>query len=610
MPNYGLVVTPQYNPMSYEQYVQPFKDYAQVYNQMADAYDTLEMEANQWEKLAGSDKDAPQYQQYLNYANSLREAANSLATQGLNPKTRGMVSQARQRYAKEIKPISDAWNKREEEIKFQREAKARNPYVRFNRDADNTGLSAYMGQTPQMSSIDLSQIKANVMADAKPLADELRDLQSNKLKDSRIWRSILGGQYYEAVKHYGFSSEAVSDAISQILNNYINGTENISPEQYQVLNQIVGGAINQSGVKEWDKYNNDLGFRRDVVSAAASGLWQAVGKTDFDNLQNRWWDVARRREEQAAVLEAQKPRAVEEWVFSKNQRSLLNDYNKYFSDKDKKDIGGNTILEAGTITDEGIKALEKYTTGGPSKVASVSAGVGATGTPVTQVGDRGFYDAMLTEAKNEDSRMTEQSFDELVNRANGKTGTAQQQKTAKKMLSDLYRKVQNPNDLQGTKQYVFRVNTATGDNLKKAINREVSKNELGLQEVTFDSKTKEYIPTGTSAPKTIDDDQKVIATSYSLAGNTVSVMDKDGAVHTYKMPSGIDIVSENNRDVTLKKVRAIADKIKKDGDKMSEADLRAYINKYQELIEQANLYHSQIGFVNQVENQPYSIFAQ
>ena len=43
---------------------------------------------------------------------------------------------------------------------------------------------------------------------------------------------------------------------------------------------------------------------------------------------------------------------------------------------------------------------------------------------------------------------------------------------------------------------------------------------------------------------------------------------------------------------------------------MSEADLRAYINKYQELIEQANLYHSQIGFVNQVENQPYSIFAQ
>ena len=36
MPNYSLVVTPQYNPMSYEQYIAPFREYAGVYNQMAD----------------------------------------------------------------------------------------------------------------------------------------------------------------------------------------------------------------------------------------------------------------------------------------------------------------------------------------------------------------------------------------------------------------------------------------------------------------------------------------------------------------------------------------------------------------------------------------------
>ena len=55
MPNYGLVVTPQYNPMSYEQYIQPFKEYAQVYNATVDQIDALEMEANQWERLADSD---------------------------------------------------------------------------------------------------------------------------------------------------------------------------------------------------------------------------------------------------------------------------------------------------------------------------------------------------------------------------------------------------------------------------------------------------------------------------------------------------------------------------------------------------------------------------
>ena len=58
MPNYGLVVNSSYNPLSYEQYAAPFRDYAKVYNESADAYDTLEMQANVWEKLAESEKDA------------------------------------------------------------------------------------------------------------------------------------------------------------------------------------------------------------------------------------------------------------------------------------------------------------------------------------------------------------------------------------------------------------------------------------------------------------------------------------------------------------------------------------------------------------------------
>ena len=37
MPNFGLVVTPTFNPMSYEQYVQPFKDYAEIYNKISKA---------------------------------------------------------------------------------------------------------------------------------------------------------------------------------------------------------------------------------------------------------------------------------------------------------------------------------------------------------------------------------------------------------------------------------------------------------------------------------------------------------------------------------------------------------------------------------------------
>ena len=97
MPNYGLVATPQYNPMSYEQYIAPFREYAGVYNQMADAYDKLEVEANQWEKLAQNAKDKPEYDQYKRYAEDLRTAANDLASNGLSQKTRGALSGLYQR---------------------------------------------------------------------------------------------------------------------------------------------------------------------------------------------------------------------------------------------------------------------------------------------------------------------------------------------------------------------------------------------------------------------------------------------------------------------------------------------------------------------------------
>lgn len=295
MPNYGLVVTPQYNPMNYEQYARPFEQYAQVYNQMADAFDALEMEANQWEKLANSEIDYPQYQQYRKYADDLRAAANALSEHGLNPKTRGMVSNMRKRYAGEIKPIADAYTLREEERKAQRDARMKNPYIRFDRDAGSTGLGAYMAGTPGYKSIDLAQIKANVMADAKPLADELRDLRTGKLTDSLKWKTILGGQYYEAAKRKGFTSDAINEAIVRIMSN-----PEAMPEQYNALQTIVNGAVDASGVTSWGLYNDDEAFRNEVWKAASSGLWQAVGQTDFEHLTNRNWDLTHKAAEPTA----------------------------------------------------------------------------------------------------------------------------------------------------------------------------------------------------------------------------------------------------------------------------------------------------------------------
>ena len=143
MPNYGLVVTPTYNPMSYEQYIQPFKDYAQVYNATVDQIDALEMEANQWERLADSDIDAPQYQQYKSYADDLRKYANEIATQGLSSRTRAGLSRMRQRYAKEIKPIEDAYNYRQKMAEEQRKLNPKGD-MQWDVDFSNIGLGTVM----------------------------------------------------------------------------------------------------------------------------------------------------------------------------------------------------------------------------------------------------------------------------------------------------------------------------------------------------------------------------------------------------------------------------------------------------------------------------------
>ena len=281
MPNYGLVVTPQYNPMNYEQYARPFAEYAQVYNQMADAFDALEMEANQWEKLANSDIDSPQYEQYKKYANDLRAAAGALSEHGLSIKTRGMVSDMRKRYASEIKPISDAYTLREEERKMQKQAQLQHPDIMFSRDAATTGLGAYMAGTPELQTYNGEMLAKYTANAAKNLAREARD---ELIKDGKRsgWYKILGEQYYEKAMRTGLTADEVMSAL------YDPATGRIKDAANPYLKKMLDDAILQSGMAEWSNWE-DLKDR--AYTYAGMGLWESIGQVDYKNLQNREWDL-------------------------------------------------------------------------------------------------------------------------------------------------------------------------------------------------------------------------------------------------------------------------------------------------------------------------------
>ena len=284
MPNYGLVVTPTYNPMSYEQYIQPFKDYAQVYNATVDQIDALEMEANQWERLADSDIDAPQYQQYKSYADDLRKYANEIATQGLSSRTRAGLSRMRQRYAKEIKPIEDAFNRRQEAIKAEDALLAKDPSLVLANSARNIGLSQYMSGTPQTYGVSGNDVYAKTMAAFKAISG--RDIDFRELR--RFGNTYLGLQkvtgeenpagMLEALNAIKDNPEYVPDSIKQIIAN--TGDPDAFYQYAQALTNVLGST-------NYDKLTSE-GKNRIMQSALLGGNTGMIFDIDEKDYQD-WY---------------------------------------------------------------------------------------------------------------------------------------------------------------------------------------------------------------------------------------------------------------------------------------------------------------------------------
>lgn len=183
MPNFGLVVDASYDPISYEQYIAPFKEYMTMYDKVADQYDALEIEANKWEKLAQESGSENSYKQYTTYAKELRQAAQDLAENGLTNTTRSTLSNLRNKYASIILPIEEKYNYRQKLIEEQRKANSTGD-IQWTTDYANTGLD---------------NLNLNSSYSGRKLSDiEKEGFEQATAYSSRISQSALAlaGQYY------------------------------------------------------------------------------------------------------------------------------------------------------------------------------------------------------------------------------------------------------------------------------------------------------------------------------------------------------------------------------------------------------------------------------
>ena len=571
MANYSLVINSQFKPFSYQEMLAPTLMATQAHQELENQYGELATKASVWEEMANEQTDPYAYKMYKTYANDLEEQAGQLAREGLNAASRRDMLNMRARYSKEITPIEQAYTARQKQAEQQQQALLQDPTLMLSRRASTTSLDDYI-RNPQLAyeSYSGKLITAQAASAASALAKEMQE-------NPRKWRSILGNSYYETMMQKGFSSQAVLQAIQD--------NPNAAPQ----LTRIVEDAINSSGVRNW----GDQATIARAIDYAKQGLWSAVGETQYQTLDN--WR-AKMAEQEAMQIRADKRKAEAAQQAKLNSLAInpLNIYSSRELSKDEKKYNDDMkkyskyfYKENGQwkMNQEGWKAYnsKRYIPGTVSP---------STGIPVTQ----GQY--------------ADSDFKRFIDGLGGKGAIrlwgryADDSPAARTARYDATR----------VTEYDYPIASAQQGDMKNAIM--TAGRGLSLKEVDYDSKSKQFKDTGEeiTMEDLKSDKYKVTATRFSPYGTTVMIQDDKGNVRRFRMPAGINTTNEQNRDRAM----AAANQWQQVVNTGQYTDARGNVHQatpdeityaqqqYAQAIQQAYLFHSQLGVQNKTKEQEFN----
>jgi hypothetical protein len=586
MANYSLVINSQFKPFSYQEMLAPTLMATQAHQELENQYGDLATKASVWEEMANEQTDPYAYKMYKTYANDLEEQAGQLAREGLNAASRRDMLNMRARYSKEITPIEQAYTTRQKQAEQQQQALLQDPTLMLSRRAATTSLDDYI-RNPQLAYEAYSGklITAQAASAASALAKEMQE-------KPRKWRSILGNSYYETMMQKGFSSQAVLQAIQD--------NPNAAPQ----LTRIVEDAINSSGVRNW----GDQATIARAIDYAKQGLWSAVGETQYQTLDN--WR-AKMAEQEAMQKRAEKRAAARENqgrlnnlainplnIYSsgelskdeKRYKESMKRYSKYFY----KDSHGQMRM-----TYAGWKEYNK-------KVKSTS------GKPmVTPEGTTILTSVSTTYGKSPFRQFMDNLGAYKVTKGKWQPGN----------LGNVWSRYVNSSaertsryDATRVTEYDYPIAGAQQGDMKDAIM--TAGRGLSLKEVDYDSKSKKFKDTGEeiTMEDLKSDKYKVTATRFSPYGATVMIQDDKGNVRRYRMPAGINTTNEQNRDRAM----TAANQWQHVVSTGQYTDARGNVHQatpdeityaqqqYANSIQQAYLFHSQLGVQNKTKEQEFN----
>ena len=598
MPNYSLVINSQFKPFSYQEMLAPTLMATQAHQELENQYGELAAKANVWEEMANEQTDPYAYKMYKTYANDLESQAGQLAREGLNAASRRDMLNMRSRYSKEIVPIEQAYTARQKQAEEQQKALLQDPTLMLSRRAATTSLDDYI-RNPQLAYDAYSGklITAQAAQAAGALSKEMRD-------NPRKWRSILGNSYYETMMQKGFSSDAVLQAIQ---NN-----PNAAPE----LLRIVEDAVNSSGVRNW----GDEATVNRAYDYARQGLWSAVGETQYQTLDNWRGKMAAqeamqiRAEKRAAARQAEQQRQArlnglainplniyssrELSADEKKYNDNMKKYSKYFY----KDSQGRIRLNRAGLNEYRRNAVPRTT----------SAGSGS-----------GTARLMNVETQMQSgNRFVPTEFKKFLDSIGGSMRMEQGAGWNSARIGKVWENYTNNSptartaryDATRVTEYDYAIDSSQQEDMKNAIM--TAGRGLSLKEVDYDGKSKRFKDTGEgiTMEDLKSDKYKVTNTRFSPYGTTVMIQDDKGNVRRFRMPAGINTTNEQNRDRAMQ----AADRWQQVVNTRQYTDARGNVHQatpdeityaqqqYGQAIQQAYLFHSQLGVQNKTKEQEYN----
>lgn len=595
MANYSLVINSQFKPFSYQEMLAPTLMATQAHQELENQYGELATKASVWEEMANEQTDPYAYKMYKTYANDLEEQAGQLAREGLNAASRRDMLNMRARYSKEITPIEQAYTARQKQAEEQQRALLQDPTLMLSRRASTTSLDDYI-RNPQLAyeSYSGKLITAQAASAASALAKKMQE-------KPRKWRSILGNSYYETMMQKGFSSQAVLQAIQD--------NPNAAPQ----LTRIVEDAINSSGVRNW----GDQATIARAIDYAKQGLWSAVGETQYQTLDN--WR-AKMAEQEAMQIRAEKraaARKAEELKQARLDNLAINPLNIYSSrdlSKDEKkykdalkSYSQYFYKDANGRIKMTWKGWQEYNRNATPRVSSSASGSGTARLMNVE-----------TQMQGGRRKFTPTAFRTFMDSIGAKNINGWQPGNLGNVwgryVTDSPAAKTARYDATRVTEYDYPIASAQQGDMKDAIM--TAGRGLSLKEVDYDSKSKQFKDTGEeiTMEDLKSDKYKVTATRFSPYGTTVMIQDDKGNVRRFRMPAGINTTNEQNRDRAM----AAANQWQQVVNTGQYTDARGNIHQatpdeityaqqqYAQAIQQAYLFHSQLGVQNKTKEQEFN----